>query len=51
MLRKPIFLEENVNPNENLNLYKEPALKQANIKNEEESLKKEDLNKFSDSTS
>ena len=50
MLRKPIFMQENLNPNENLNLSKEQTIKQSLIKNEEESLKKEDFNKFSKST-
>ena len=50
MLRKPIFMPENLNPNENLNLSKEQTIKQSLIKNEEESLKKEDFNKFSKST-
>ena len=50
MLRKPIFMQENLNPNENLNLSKEQTIKQSLIKNEEESLKKEDFNKFAEST-
>ena len=50
MLRKPIFMQENLNPNENLNLSKEQTIKQSLIKNEEESLKKEDFNKFAKST-
>ena len=50
MLRKPIFMQENLNPNENLNLSKEQIIKQSLIKNEEESLKKEDFNKFAKST-
>ena len=50
MLRKPIFMQENLNPNENMNLSKEQTIKQSLIKNEEESLKKEDFNKFSKST-
>ena len=51
MLRKPIISEENINPNQNLNLNKEHAIRQANIKNEEESLKKEFFNKLPDSVS
>ena len=43
-------MQENLNPNENMNLSKEQAIKQSLIKNEEESLKKEDFNKFSKST-
>jgi len=50
MLRKPIFMQENLNPNKNLNLSKEQTIKQSLIKNEEESLKKEDFNKFAKST-
>ena len=50
MLRKPIFMQENLNPNENMNLSKEQTIKQSLIKNEEESLKKEDFNKFAKST-
>ena len=50
MLRKPIFMQENLNPNENLNLSKEQIIKQSLIKNDEESLKKEDFNKFAKST-
>ena len=50
MLRKPIFMQENLNPNENMNLSKEQIIKQSLIKNEEESLKKEDFNKFAKST-
>ena len=50
MLKKPIFLEENLNPNENLSFNKEQAIKQSIIKNEEESLKKEDLNKLAETT-
>ena len=50
MLRKPIFMHENLNPNKNLNLSKEQTIKQSLIKNEEESLKKEDFNKFAKST-
>ena len=43
-------MQENLNPNENLNLSKEQTIKQSLIKNEEESLKKEDFNKFAKST-
>jgi len=50
MLRKPIFMQENLNPNENMNLSKEQIIKQSLIKNEEESLKKEDFNQFAKST-
>ena len=51
MLRKPIFMEENLNPNENLSLCKDQTTKLSIIKNEEETLKKEDLNKLAESTS
>ena len=43
-------MQENLNPNENMNLSKEQIIKQSLIKNEEESLKKEDFNKFAKST-
>lgn len=43
-------MEENLNPNENLSFNKEQAIKQPIIKNEEESLKKEDLNKLAETT-
>ena len=51
MLRKPIFLEGNINSNENLNFCKEQVIKYSIIKNEEESLKKEDFNKLAETTS
>lgn len=50
MLRKPIFLEENINPNENLSFNKEQTKKQSINKNEEESLKNEDFNKLAETT-
>ena len=50
MLRKPIFLEENINPNENLSFNKEQTKKQSIIKNEEEFLKNEDLKKLAETT-
>ena len=50
MLRKPIFMQENLNPNENMNLSKEQIIKQSLIKNEEKKKKKEDFNKFAKST-
>jgi hypothetical protein len=49
MLRKPIF-EENYNPNENMIFLNEQISKSSLIKNEEESLKKDDLNKLVEST-
>ncbi len=49
MLKKPIF-EENYNPNENMIFLNEQISKSSLIKNEEESLKKDDLNKLVEST-
>ena len=49
MLKKPIF-EENYNPNENMIFLNEQISKSSLVKNEEESLKKDDLNKLVEST-
>ena len=50
MLTKPILEDKTLEQNDNMNLVNEQIVKQICIKNEEESLKKEDLNKLVDST-
>jgi hypothetical protein len=50
MLTKPILEDKTLEQNDNMNLVNEQIVKQICIKNEEESLKKEDLTKLVDST-